>query len=149
MQPELTLIQESILYTMYRMELTPGAKFKPSKKIIAETISIWGYTFTDSIWEYVDEFYSLAQPWIIKEPLIKCHGNIGSPVEIEDAHSGAAGPLYTEAVLTDAGVKYILEQDIMNLPRKYDVWNDFHQDDPRNFPLSREKVLYNNSKFIP
>ena len=111
----LTDIQHLYLRRMYLMGLTPGAKPCQSSKIIADIMSVYIDIYSDSISEHIEDFYALAQPWVIDDPLIECLGNIGSPVLIDLEYSGAASPLFTEAVLTEAGVKYIIEHEVMNM----------------------------------
>ena len=111
----LTDIQHLYLRKMYLMGLTPGAKPYQSSKIIADVMSVYIDSYSNSVTEHVDDFYALAQSWRIKEPLIECLGNIGSPELTEYEYSGAASPSFTEAVLTEAGVRYIIEHDVMNM----------------------------------
>lgn len=104
---KLTELQLNYLSTMYRMGLFPDAKPIQAGKIIGEVVCYFGNTYTDSLGEMIDQFYALAQPWRIEEPLIICFGNIGSDDYNDCDWFGAASPAFTEAKLTEAGIKYI------------------------------------------
>lgn len=119
LQTKLSDIQHLYLREMYRLGLIPGSKPYQSSKIIGFVIGYYINSYSDSISEHVEDFYSLAQPWMIKEPLIECEGNIGSPEEIDYEFSGAASPPFTSARLTEAGVNYIIEHNVMNMSFAY------------------------------
>lgn len=103
----LTELQKFILHIMYGMDLFPSSKPIMTSKVIGEIISTAGYYFSDSISEHIEALYAMAQPWNIAVPLIKCHGNIGSPEYKDCWCSGAASPRYTEIALTLDGVNYV------------------------------------------
>lgn len=103
----LTELQKFILHIMYGMDLFPSSKPIMTSKVIGEIISTAGIYFSDSISEYIEALYAMAQPWNIDVPLIECHGYIGSPEYKEYWCSGAASPHYTEIVLTIDGVRYV------------------------------------------
>jgi hypothetical protein len=113
---ELTDPQLWYLNFMYRHKLFPGEEPMSSGKIIRELVRFDAWYFEDyTVGELVEDFYTLAQPWMIDIPLIECRGNIGDPEDAEYMWSKAASPCYTEAVLTEAGVKYVEENDVMKL----------------------------------
>lgn len=115
MHNEITELQKYILKVMWQMELFPNTEPIKSSKIIGNVIENSINYFTDSINDIVESFYSLSQPWIISEPLITCKGYIGSQEMIDFQWSGAASPLYTEAILTHVGETYIKDNDIISI----------------------------------
>ena len=113
---ELTDPQLWYLKFMYSHKLFPGEEPMSSGKIIRELVRFDAWYFEDyTVGELVEDFYTLAQPWMIDIPLIEWRGNIGDPEDAEHMWSKAASPCYTEAVLTEAGVKYVEENDVMKL----------------------------------
>ena len=101
---------------MYRRKLFPGTKSMVSGEIIGILVRHFACYFSDySVGELVEDFYTLAQPWMIDVPLIDCKGNIGNPESSEYVWSKAASPCYTEAVLTEAGMKYVEENHILEM----------------------------------
>ena len=104
------------LRLMYLEKLFPGTEPMMSGKIIGQLVQNFADYFVDyALGELVEDFYTLAQPWKIDVPLICCKGNIGYPEDAENLWSNAASSCYTEAVLTEAGVKYVEENDVVNL----------------------------------
>jgi hypothetical protein len=113
---ELTDPQLCYLRYMYHRKLFPGTEPMMSGKIIDQLVRNYASYFADyTVGELVEDFYILAQPWMIEVPLIKCNGNIGASEDAERQWFGAASPCYTRAVLTEAGVKYVEENNVMNL----------------------------------
>lgn len=92
---------------MFRIGLFPNSTPMRTIKVIGEVISIAEDNFSDSISYHIEMLYAMAQPWLIKSPLIKCYGNIGSPEKQNFLYSGASSPSYTEILLTEEGVDYI------------------------------------------
>ena len=113
---ELSYPQLWYLQFMYLHKLFPGEEPMSSGKIIRELVRFDARFFADyTIGDLVEDFYTLAQPWMIDIPLIECQGNIGNPEDMEYMWSEAASPCYTEAVLTEAGMKYVEENNVMKL----------------------------------
>ena len=113
---KLTDPQLCYLRIMYNHKIFPGTEPEMSGKIIELLVRNFAYYFSKyTVEELVEDFYALAQPWMIDVPLIECRGNIGNPEDAKYMWSNAASPNYTTAVLTEAGVKYVEENDVIEL----------------------------------
>ena len=68
-------VQRRILYAMYDQGLKPGTKFTKCAAIVGEVMKKYHPHGDQSIY---DTLVRLAQPWVMRYPLIDSQGNFGS-----------------------------------------------------------------------
>ena len=95
-------VHRRILYAMYRLGLTPGAKFTKSAKIVGDVLGKYHPHGDSSVY---DAMVGLAQPFSSRYPLVLGQGNFGSL-----DGDGAAAYRYTEAKMSK--VAELLLRDI-------------------------------------
>lgn len=108
----LTEMQKWFIKMMYQMGLTPDAKHIQSSTIIGRVIGDTSGFFSDSISEHIEQFYALGQPWHTFPPLIELRGNFGCAEFTVYEWDGAAIPPYTEARLSERGMKYYVDNKL-------------------------------------
>ena len=88
-------VQRRILYQMTEMGLRPDRGHVKSARVVGE---VMGKLHPHGDASIYDALVRLAQPFVLRVPLVDGHGNFGS---LDD---GAAAPRYTEARLTPAAL---------------------------------------------
>jgi DNA gyrase subunit A len=96
-------VHRRILYTMYKMGLTPAAKFTKAAKIVGETM---GKFHPHGDIPIYDALVRLAQDFSMRYPLVKGQGNFGSV----DGDPPAA-MRYTEAKLAKISLEALADID--------------------------------------
>ncbi|MEO7007463.1 MAG: DNA topoisomerase IV subunit A [Terrimesophilobacter sp.] len=120
-------VQRRILYQMTEMGLRPDRGHVKSARVVGE---VMGKLHPHGDASIYDALVRLAQPFVLRVPLVDGHGNFGS---LDD---GAAAPRYTEARLTPAALAMTenLDEDVVDFVPNYD--NQLTQPDvlPAAFP---------------
>ncbi len=97
-------VQRRILYAMWSdLRLLPEHKFSKSAKVVGQVIGNY-HPHGDTA--AYDAMVRLAQPWVMRHPLVDGQGNFGSP----DGDSAAAYR-YTEAKLLPMAIELLSELD--------------------------------------
>lgn len=120
-------VQRRILYQMSEMGLRPDRGHVKSSRVVGD---VMGKLHPHGDASIYDAMVRLAQPFILRVPLVDGHGNFGS---LDD---GPAAPRYTEARLAAAAMAMVsdLDEDVVDFVPNYD--NQLTQPDvlPAAFP---------------
>lgn len=132
-------VQRRILLTMRRdLGLTPDARYRKSAKIVGDVMGNYHPHGDSAIY---DAMVRLAQPWVMRLPLVDGQGNFGSP----DGDSAAAYR-YTEAKLRPAALELLAELD-----KRTVAWRpnyDGTKSEPVVLPARLPHLLINGSQGI-
>ena len=130
--------QRRILYAMWELNLSPGGHFRKCAKIAGDTSGNYHPHGEQVVYPTL---VRLAQPWIMRYPLIDGQGNFGSI----DGDPPAA-MRYTEARLQKATIEMLdeLEKDTVNFKSNYDETRK----EPEVFPSRIPNLLVNGSSGI-
>jgi DNA gyrase subunit A len=132
-------VQRRILLTMWRdLGLTPDARYRKSAKIVGDVMGKYHPHGDSSIY---DAMVRLAQPWVMRLPLVDGQGNFGSP-----DGDGAAAYRYTEAKLLPGAVELLSE-----LEQRTVAWRpnyDGQAVEPVVLPARFPHLLVNGSQGI-
>jgi DNA gyrase subunit A len=130
--------QRRIIFAMYELNLTPGGHFRKCAKIAGDTSGNYHPHGEQVVYPTL---VRLAQPWIMRYPLIDGQGNFGSI----DGDPPAA-MRYTEARLQKTTVEMLdeLDKDTVDYKQNYD---DTRRE-PVVFPSRLPNLLINGSSGI-
>jgi DNA gyrase subunit A len=130
-------VQRRILYQMTEMGLRPDRGHVKSARVVGE---VMGKLHPHGDASIYDALVRLAQPFVLRVPLVDGHGNFGS---LDD---GAAAPRYTEARLTPAALAMTenLDEDVVDFVPNYD--NQLTQ--PEVLPSAFPNLLVNGASGI-
>jgi DNA gyrase subunit A len=132
-------VQRRILLTMRRdLGLTPDAKYRKSAKIVGDVMGNYHPHGDQAIY---DAMVRLAQPWVMRTPLVDGQGNFGSA-----DGDGAAAYRYTEAKLYPIALELLDE-----LGRNTVAWRpsyDGTRSEPVVLPARFPNLLVNGSQGI-
>jgi DNA gyrase subunit A len=132
-------VQRRILYTMRKdLGLVSDAKAKKSAKIVGDVMGSYHPHGDSSIYEAM---VRMAQPWVMRHPLVDGQGNFGSP----DGDSAAAYR-YTEARLLPIAMELLSEID-----KRTVAWRpnyDGTRSEPVVLPARFPHLLVNGSQGI-
>jgi DNA gyrase subunit A len=126
-------VHRRILYGMYKMGLTSGAKFKKSAAVVGEVLGKYHPHGDISVY---DAMVNMAQPFSYRYPLVLGQGNFGSL-----DGDGAAAMRYTEAKMSKTAEALLddLEKETVNFSPNYD---GFHME-PTVLPAAAPALLLN------
>ncbi len=107
-------VHRRILYTMHRMGLTPGARFRKSAAVVGDVLGKYHPHGDSSVY---DAMVKMAQDFAMRYPLVLGQGNFGSI----DGDSAAA-MRYTEAKMSRITEELLrdLDKDTVNWRPNYD-----------------------------
>ncbi len=132
-------VQRRILFAMYQnLHLTPDAKFKKSASVVGDVIGKYHPHGDVAIY---DAMVRLAQPWVMRAPLVDGQGNFGSA-----DGDGAAAYRYTEAKLQPIALELLDE-----LGKNTVAWRpsyDGTRSEPVVLPARFPNLLVNGSQGI-
>lgn len=130
--------QRRVLYAMLELRLNPQAKHRKCAKITGDTNGDW-HPHGESV--IYPTLVRMAQPWVMRYPLINGQGNFGS---IDG--DPAAAMRYTEAKLTSSAMLLMedLDKETVDFAPNYD---DTKQE-PLIFPSRFPNLLANGSSGI-
>ena len=132
-------VQRRILYAMWRdLRLVPDGRFSKSAKVVGSVIGNY-HPHGDTA--AYDAMVRMAQPWVMRAPLVDGQGNFGSP----DGDSPAAYR-YTEAKLLPMALELLGELD-----RQTVAWRanfDATSEEPVVLPARLPHLLINGSQGI-
>ncbi|MCL2778408.1 MAG: DNA topoisomerase IV subunit A [Polyangiaceae bacterium] len=132
-------VQRRILLTMRRdLGLTPDSRYRKSAKIVGDVMGNYHPHGDSAIY---DAMVRLAQPWVMRLPLVDGQGNFGSP-----DGDGAAAYRYTEAKLRPAAIELLSE-----LEKRVVAWRpsyDGSRSEPVVLPARIPHLLINGSQGI-
>ncbi|MBX3092613.1 MAG: DNA topoisomerase IV subunit A, partial [Cryobacterium sp.] len=130
-------VQRRILYQMSDMGLRPDRGHVKSSRVVGD---VMGKLHPHGDASIYDAMVRLAQPFILRVPLVDGHGNFGS---LDD---GPAAPRYTEARLAAAAMAMVadLDEDVVEFIPNYD--NQLTQ--PEVLPAAFPNLLVNGASGI-
>ena len=132
-------VQRRILFTMRKdLGLVSDAKAKKSAKIVGDVMGSYHPHGDSSIYEAM---VRLAQPWVMRHPLVDGQGNFGSP-----DGDGAAAYRYTEARLLPIAMELLSEIDKRTVPWRPNY--DGTRSEPTVLPARFPHLLVNGSQGI-
>jgi DNA gyrase subunit A len=108
-------VQRRILYQMNEMGLRPDRGHVKCARVVGE---VMGRLHPHGDSAIYDALVRMAQPWVMRLPLIDGHGNFGSP----GGDDSPAAMRYTEARLTSAAMEMVasIDEDTVDFQPNYD-----------------------------
>ena len=108
-------VQRRILYQMNEMGLRPDRGHVKCARVVGE---VMGRLHPHGDSAIYDALVRMAQPWVMRLPLIDGHGNFGSP----GGDGSPAAMRYTEARLTSAAMEMVasIDEDTVDFQPNYD-----------------------------
>jgi DNA gyrase subunit A len=108
-------VQRRILYQMNEMGLRPDRGHVKCARVVGE---VMGRLHPHGDSAIYDALVRMAQPWVMRLPLVDGHGNFGSP----GGDDAPAAMRYTEARLTAAAMEMVasIDEDTVNFQPNYD-----------------------------
>lgn len=131
-------VHRRILYAMDKLNLSAGAKYKKSARIVGDVIGQYHPHGDLSVY---DALVRMAQPFSMRSPLVDGQGNFGS---IDG--DNAAAMRYTEARMTKYAGELLkdLDKDTVNMVDNYDATTK----EPEVLPTRVPNLLINGSSGI-
>jgi DNA gyrase subunit A len=131
-------VHRRILYAMDKLNLSAGAKYKKSARIVGDVIGQYHPHGDTAVY---DALVRMAQPFSMRMPLVDGQGNFGS---IDG--DNAAAMRYTEARMTKYAGELLkdLEKDTVNMIDNYDATTQ----EPEILPTRVPNLLINGSSGI-
>ena len=132
-------VQRRILYQMSRMGLRPDREHVKCARVIGDVMGRLHPHGNDAIY---DALVRMAQPWVMRVPLVDGHGNFGS-LGGDDA---PAAYRYTEARLAEAAMEMTasLDEDTVDFGPNYDGQDT----QPEVLPAALPNLLVNGAAGI-
>jgi DNA gyrase subunit A len=108
-------VQRRILYQMNEMGLRPDRGHVKCARVVGE---VMGRLHPHGDSAIYDALVRMAQPWVMRLPLVDGHGNFGSP----GGDDAPAAMRYTEARLTAAAMEMVasIDEDTVDFQPNYD-----------------------------
>ncbi|NOQ31724.1 MAG: DNA gyrase subunit A [Helicobacteraceae bacterium] len=131
-------VHRRILYAMEKLNLSAGAKYKKSARIVGDVIGQYHPHGDTAVY---DALVRMAQPFAMRAPLVDGQGNFGS-VDGDNA----AAMRYTEARMTKYAGELLkdLDKDTVNMIENYDGTTK----EPSVLPTRVPNLLINGSSGI-
>jgi DNA gyrase subunit A len=132
-------VQRRILYQMNEMGLRPDRGHVKCARVVGE---VMGRLHPHGDSAIYDALVRLAQPWVMRLPLVDPHGNFGS-LGGEDS---PAAMRYTEARLTAAAMEMVgsIDEDTVDFRPNYDG----QENEPEVLPAALPNLLVNGASGI-
>ncbi|TMF13783.1 MAG: DNA gyrase subunit A [Chloroflexi bacterium] len=133
-------VQRRILYAMLDQGMTAGARYKKSAAIVGEVMKSYHPHGDASIY---DALVRLAQPWVMRYPLVDGQGNFGSVDGDPPAHQR-----YTEARMAAVAMTLVddIEKDTVDFGPNYS--NEPDVKEPLVLPSLLPNLLVNGASGI-
>ncbi|MGH7611579.1 MAG: DNA gyrase subunit A [Candidatus Dormibacteria bacterium] len=131
-------VQRRILYAMHDQGMTPGRGTHKCAAIVGEVLKNYHPHGDVSVY---DTLVRLAQPWVLRYPLVEGQGNFGSP-----EGDPAAAYRYTEARMTSIAAEMLadIEKDTVNFVDNYSA----KKLEPALLPAAMPNLLVNGASGI-
>ena len=132
-------VQRRILYQMNEMGLRPDRGHVKCARVVGE---VMGRLHPHGDSAIYDALVRMAQPWVMRLPLIDGHGNFGSP----GGDDSPAAMRYTEARLTSAAMEMVasIDEDTVDFQPNYDGT----ESQPEVLPAGLPNLLVNGTAGI-
>ncbi|MGB9484473.1 MAG: DNA topoisomerase (ATP-hydrolyzing), partial [Candidatus Dormiibacterota bacterium] len=131
-------VQRRILYAMQDQGMTPGASHQKCAAIVGEVLKNYHPHGDISVY---DTLVRLAQPWVMRYPLVDGQGNFGSP-----EGDPAAAYRYTESRMTPIAAEMLadIEKDTVDFVDNYAATKK----EPSVLPAAMPNLLVNGASGI-
>ena len=131
-------VHRRVLYAMYDGGYRPDRGFSKCSRVVGDVMGQYHPHGDTAIY---DTLVRLAQPWVMRAPLIQGQGNFGSPGD-----DAAAAMRYTECRMDPLALEMVrdIEQDTVNFQPNYDG----RSQEPVVLPSRYPNLLVNGSAGI-
>ncbi|MBO1031922.1 DNA gyrase subunit A [Tessaracoccus sp. SD287] len=131
-------VHRRVLYAMYDGGYRPDRGWNKCSRVVGEVMGLYHPHGDSAIY---DTMVRLAQPWVMRAPLISGQGNFGSP-----GNDPAAAMRYTECKMAPMAMEMVrdIEQDTVDMQPNYDN----RELEPTVLPARFPNLLVNGSTGI-
>jgi DNA gyrase subunit A len=131
-------VHRRVLYAMYDGGYRPDRGYSKSARIVGDVMGNYHPHGDSAIY---DTLVRLAQPWLIRYPLVDGQGNFGSP-----GNDGAAAMRYTESKMSAISIEMVrdIDEDTIDFVANYDG----RTQEPTVLPSRFPNLLVNGSSGI-
>ncbi|MGA4670045.1 DNA gyrase subunit A [Propionibacteriaceae bacterium Y1923] len=131
-------VHRRVLYAMYDGGYRPDRGWNKCSRVVGEVMGLYHPHGDSAIY---DTMVRLAQPWVMRAPLISGQGNFGSP-----GNDPAAAMRYTECKMAPMAMEMVrdIEQDTVDMQPNYDN----REEEPSVLPARFPNLLVNGSTGI-
>src|SRR3954466_5789105 len=131
-------VHRRVLYAMYDGGYRPDRGFSKCARVVGEVMGQYHPHGDSAIY---DTLVRLAQPWVMRAPLVDSQGNFGSP-----GNDPAAAMRYTECRMAPLAIEMVrdIEQDTVDFSPNYDG----RSQEPSILPARFPNLLVNGSAGI-
>ena len=131
-------VHRRVLYAMYDGGYRPDRGFSKCSRVVGDVMGQYHPHGDTAIY---DTLVRLAQPWVMRAPLVHGQGNFGSP-----GNDSAAAMRYTECKMAPLALEMVrdIEQDTVNFQPNYDG----RSQEPTVLPARYPNLLVNGSAGI-
>ena len=131
-------VHRRVLYAMYDGGYRPDRGWNKCSRVVGEVMGLYHPHGDSAIY---DTMVRLAQPWVMRAPLISGQGNFGSP-----GNDPAAAMRYTECKMAPMAMEMVrdIEQDTVDMQPNYDN----RESEPTVLPARFPNLLVNGSTGI-
>ncbi|MGI9084719.1 MAG: DNA gyrase subunit A, partial [Aeromicrobium sp.] len=131
-------VHRRVLYAMYDGGYRPDRGFSKCSRIVGDVMGQYHPHGDTAIY---DTLVRLAQPWVMRAPMVSGQGNFGSP-----GNDGAAAMRYTECKLAPIAMEMVrdIDEDTVDFKPNYDG----RSQEPTVLPARIPNLLVNGSAGI-
>ncbi len=131
-------VHRRVLYAMYDGGYRPDRGFSKCSRVVGDVMGQYHPHGDTAIY---DTLVRLAQPWVMRAPLVQGQGNFGSP-----GNDAAAAMRYTECRMAPLALEMVrdIEQDTVDFQPNYDG----RSQEPTVLPARYPNLLVNGSAGI-
>lgn len=131
-------VHRRVLYAMYDGGYRPDRGYSKSARIVGDVMGNYHPHGDSAIY---DTLVRLAQPWLMRYPLVDGQGNFGSP-----GNDGAAAMRYTESKMSAISIEMVrdIDEDTIDFVPNYDG----RTQEPTVLPSRFPNLLVNGSSGI-
>jgi DNA gyrase subunit A len=131
-------VHRRVLYAMYDGGYRPDRGFSKCSRVVGDVMGQYHPHGDTAIY---DTLVRLAQPWVMRAPLVQGQGNFGSP-----GNDSAAAMRYTECRMAPLALEMVrdIEQDTVDFQPNYDG----RSQEPTVLPARYPNLLVNGSAGI-
>ncbi len=131
-------VHRRVLYAMYDGGYRPDRGFSKCSRVVGDVMGQYHPHGDTAIY---DTLVRLAQPWVMRAPLVQGQGNFGSP-----GNDAAAAMRYTECRMAPLALEMVrdIEQDTVDFQPNYDG----RSEEPTVLPARYPNLLVNGSAGI-
>ena len=131
-------VHRRVLYAMYDGGYRPDRGYSKSARIVGDVMGNYHPHGDSAIY---DTLVRLAQPWLMRYPLVEGQGNFGSP-----GNDGAAAMRYTESKMSAISIEMVrdIDEDTIDFVPNYDG----RTQEPTVLPSRFPNLLVNGSSGI-